>query len=127
MTTDWPGSIPPRRRKCVLCGEDIEFNRTHWRHVGHTPKHPAIPEKETEHRRKPMEAQKCVKCGELYKIENEYHTGMFNGMIGETPGRGCGMNSLNRKECEHLHYTCRNCGYDWCGPTLDQIEKAKMR
>lgn len=29
--------------------------------------------------------------------------------------------SCYTRYAEHLHFTCGRCGYDWTGPTLDQV------
>lgn len=30
---------------CAMCGELIEFVGPYWKHIGHTPRHPAVPGK----------------------------------------------------------------------------------
>lgn len=37
----------------------------------------------------------------------------------------CGFSSKVRTDGEHLHYGCRNCRFEWTGPTADMQRKAE--
>jgi hypothetical protein len=58
----------------------------------------------------PTDPENCIKCGSN-NIITVYHES----------SRKCGYNSFNKKSKEHLHYTCKNCNYDWTGSTLEQL------
>ncbi len=53
----------------------------------------------------------CIKCGRN-DISIDYHK-----FGTDTPG--CSLDYDPGNVSEHLHYTCRTCGYDWTGPTAD--------
>lgn len=50
----------------------------------------------------------CPKCSNG-DVSKTYHIHDFG-------AKGCSYNHFNRTDKEHLHYSCRECGYDWIGP-----------
>lgn len=62
----------------------------------------------------------CKKCGSKMPPKIEWHEA--------TATEGGRFFMVHTPRCpikEHLHYTCRECGYNWTGPTKDQDEPSK--
>jgi ribosomal protein S27AE len=57
----------------------------------------------------------CDKCGTLVATL-QYHKGRYDCVWRSRLDQGTDL--------EHLHYTCRLCGYTWTGPTADAGEVA---
>jgi len=55
----------------------------------------------------------CVKCG-CGDAAVQWHRASRDGFI-----HTCGYYAKAHDAAEHLHLTCRRCGYEWIAPTLD--------
>lgn len=60
-----------------------------------------------------MQTTLCCKCGQE-DISVSYHSCDYDCSYSQKHDEG--------NEGEHLHYTCKLCGYSWCGVTRDNIE-----
>ena len=68
----------------------------------------------------PMNAElKCAKCGSV-DIATVYHEHLGPCMLGVSK-----KDYHSHRGPQHLHYSCRTCGWDWTGATVEQREKVK--
>lgn len=54
--------------------------------------------------------ESCPKCGG-HKVHTAFHK---NGGTSSL-NHGCGWNRFERRDDQHLHFTCQTCSYDWTG------------
>ena len=64
----------------------------------------------------PTPKLKCVKC-DGQDIHMAWHKEEWDCLYRSRPAE-------NRRR-EHLHYHCRNCYYEWTGPTADKKKEPK--